>query len=349
VLTSPSSIESSRADLLDTISHEFFHAWNVERIRPRSLEPFDFEKANMSGELWLAEGVTSYYAPLIMSRAGLLSVRDFTAEMGRAIDTVVTSPGRRLHSAVEMSQLAPFVDAAASIDRNNFSNTYISYYTWGEAIGLGLDLTLRERSGGKVTLDNFMRALWERFGKPGIRVAGYVETPYTLGDLQATLAAVSGDAAFAADFFGRYIQGREVVDYQRLLAHAGIVMRSDGRASAGRLSLRDAQTGARIEGDVPYGSPAYEAGLARGDVIVSLGGMRVNGAADVERLVQARRPGDPMPVVFERGGNRQSAAMRLEADPRVELMTAEDAGQTLTEAQRRFRDAWLRSAARNVF
>jgi predicted metalloprotease with PDZ domain len=176
-----------------------------------------------------------------------------------------------------------------------------------------------------------------------------VETPYTLGDLQATLAAVSGDAAFAADFFGRYIQGREVVDYQRLLAHAGIVMRSDGRASAGRLSLRDAQTGARIEGDVPYGSPAYEAGLARGDVIVSLGGMRVNGAADVERLVQARRPGDPMPVVFERGGNRQSAAMRLEADPRVELMTAEDAGQTLTEAQRRFRDAWLRSAARNVF
>ena len=350
ILTSPTSIRSDRMGLLDTVAHEFFHAWNVERIRPRSLEPFNFEEANMSGELWLAEGFTSYYGPLLMKRTGLASVRDFAGEMGRAIDTVLTSPGRQMRSAVEMSQFAPFVDAATSTDRNNFSNTFISYYTVGTAIGLGLDLTLRDRSDGRITLDDFMRALWIRFGKPGSREAGYVGTPYTIDDLKTELATVSGDAAFANDFFARYIQGREVVDYARLLARAGLVLKSGkGRAFAGVLSLQDDQAGVRIVGDVPFGSPAYDAGLERGDVLVSVGGTRVTRVAEFEKLVLARKPGDPLPVVFERRGARSSAAIRLIDDPRVELVTAEDAGQTLTESQRHFRDAWLSSVTRNAF
>ena len=350
ILTSPSSIRSDRRGLLDTIAHEFFHSWNVERIRPKSLEPFNFDDVNMSGELWLAEGFTSYFAPLIMKRTGLSSVRDFADEMGRAIDTVVTSPGRQLRSAVEMSQFAPFVDAATSNDRNNFSNTFISYYTFGTALGLGLDLTLRDRSDGKITLDDFMRALWSRFGKPGSRVVGYVETPYTIDDLKSELATVSGDAAFAEDFFARYIQGREVVDYARLVARAGLVLKTrKDRAFAGVLSLQDDQSGVRIVGDVPFGSPAYAAGLERDDVLVSVGGTRVTRVAEAEKLVLARKPGDPLPVVFERRGARTSTVIQLAGDPRVELVTAEDAGQTLTEAQRRFRDAWLSSATRNVF
>jgi predicted metalloprotease with PDZ domain len=159
ILTSAGSIRANRLDLLDTISHEFFHAWNVERIRPRALEPFRFDEANMSGELWLAEGVTSYYGPLVLLRAGLSDLAAFTAEMASVITTVMSSPGRQVRSAEEMSRMAPFVDAAVSVDRTAFENTYISYYTWGEAIGLGLDLTLRARSSGKVTLDHFMRAM----------------------------------------------------------------------------------------------------------------------------------------------------------------------------------------------
>jgi predicted metalloprotease with PDZ domain len=350
ILTSPAPIQSSRLDLLDTVAHEFFHVWNVERIRPKSLEPFNLEETNMSGELWFAEGFTSYYGPLTLKRTGLTTLRAFAREMGDAIERVTVSPARQLRSAVEMSRLAPFADSFATIDQTNFSNTYISYYTWGTALGLGLDLTLRGRTDGKVTLDTFMRALWDRFGRPGVSVPGYVGTPYSLDDLKAVLGDVSGDVTFAADFFTRYVEGHEVVDYARLLAPAGILLRSNaGRAFAGALTLQDDPAGVRITADVPYGSPAYQGGLERGDLLVTVGGTRVTRAADVEKLVVARKPGEPLPVVYERHGVRTSTALRLVDDPRLELVPVEDAGQSLTDAQRRFREAWLSSAARGSF
>jgi predicted metalloprotease with PDZ domain len=350
ILTSSSSIRASRLDLLDTVAHEFFHTWNVERIRPKSLEPFNLEEANMSGELWFAEGFTSYYGPLTMKRSGLTSLRVFTRDIGDAIEKIVTSPARQLRSAVEMSRMAPFVDAAASVDQTNFSNTYISYYTWGTALGLGLDLSLRDRSDGKVTLDHFMRAMWDRFGRPGGNVAGYVETPYTLDDLKSVLGSVAGDAAFAQDFFARYVEGHDVPDYSRLLERAGILVKSNaGRAFAGELTMQDDQAGVRITAEVPSGSPAYQGGLERGDVLLTVGGSKVTRAADVDRLVTARKPGEPLPIVYERHGVRMSTALQLVDDPRVQLVPIEGTGQTLTDAQRRFREAWLSSAARNSF
>ena len=350
ILTSASSIQADRPDLIDTIAHEFFHTWNVERIRPKSLEPFNFEEANMSGELWLAEGFTSYYGPLTLKRAGLTNLRSFLSTMDEAIEKVTTSPARQLRSAVEMSRLAPFVDAATSIDHTNFANTYISYYTWGTALGAGLDLALRDRSDGKVTLDDFMRALWARFGRPGIDVPGYVATPYTLDDLKNVLGTVAGDADFAKDFFARYIEGHEVPDYARLFGRAGILVRAGtGRAFAGELTLQDDPTGVRITADVPYGSPAYQAGLERGDVLVTVGGTKVTRAAEVEKLVMSRKPGEPLPVAYERRGVRASTALKLTDDPRLTLTPIEEAGQTLTDAQRRFREAWLSSATRNSF
>jgi predicted metalloprotease with PDZ domain len=350
IVTSQSSIRNNRLGLLDTISHEFFHAWNVERIRPRALEPFNFEDANMSGELWLAEGFTSYYGPLVLLRSGLGDIETFTAEMASVINGVASSPGRRLRSAEEMSRLAPFVDAAAAVDRTDFDDTYISYYTWGAAIGLGLDLTLRDRSNGAVTLDHFMRALWQRHGKPGGKAPGYVDVPYTVADLKAALASVAGDTAFADDFFARYIQGREVVNYEPLLARAGLALRlvSPGRAFAGELRLQDAQGRARVSAS-PLDSPVYEAGLDRDDVILAVGGATVENASDVERLIRARKPGDELPLVFDRRGERITAMLRLVQDPRLEIVQHEDIGRPVTEAQRRFREAWLSSAARNSF
>ena len=351
ILTSASSIRSNRSGLLDTVSHEFFHAWNAERIRPRSLEPFDFEDANMSGELWFAEGFTSYYGPLVVLRAGLSQPGDFTDELASIINTVHMSPGRALRSAEETSRLAPFVDGAAFVDRTGFDNTYISYYTWGAAIGLGLDLTLRDRTGGKVTLDHYMQALWQKYGKPGGKAPGYVDHPYTMADLKETLASVAGDARFADDFFARFIQGRDVVDYARLLARAGFVLRraSPGRAFAGELRLQDVQGRPRVIGLVPLGSPAYQAGLERDDVILAVAGMDVASAADFERTIRGRKPGEPVPLVFERRGQRVTGMLRLVEDPRVEIVRAEDASQTVTQEQRRFRDGWLSSPARNAF
>ena len=351
IITSASSIRADRARLLGTVSHEFFHSWNVERIRPKSLEPFNFDDENMSGELWLAEGFTNYYGPLVLQRAGLTELAEFAATAGSAIDAVTLSPGRQLRTAEEMSQMAPFVDAAAAIDRTDFANTFISYYTWGEAIALGLDLTLRERSGGRVTLDDFMRSMWEKFGKPGGHAPGYVDHPYTIADARAVLAAVSGDAAFADDFFARFIQGHEVVDYARLLSDAGLVLRprSPQAGFAGDLRLQDSAAGARIAGAVPFGSPAYQAGLERDDIITAIGAAPVTRADQVDAAIGAARPGAALPLTYLRRGQRVTSTIRVIADPRLEVVPAEQAGQPLSDAQRRFRDAWLRSAAGNTF
>ena len=350
-VSSQSSIRNGRFDLLDTVAHEFFHAWNVERIRPKALEPFNFDDANMTGELWLAEGFTSYYAPLITLRAGVSQIGDFVEDMTTVVNGVVSSPGRRLRSAEDMSRLAPFVDAAVSIDRTDFDNTYISYYTWGAAIGLGLDLTLRARSQGNVTLDDFMRTLWQKHGKPGGSPIGYVDKPYTSADLKAALAAVSGDAAFADDFFARFIQGREVVDYEALLARAGLLLRPafQGRATAGDLHLTDTQGRPRLMSAAPLDSPVYAAGLDRDDVLVSVGGNDVRSIGDFERLIRAHMPGEDVMIVYERRGQRMAAMVRLVQDPRLEIVRAEDAGRPLTPDQQRFRQAWLSSRARNTF
>jgi predicted metalloprotease with PDZ domain len=351
IISSASSIRDDRKGLLRAIAHEFFHCWNVERIRPRSLEPFKFDDVNLSGELWLAEGFTNYYQRVALQRAGVTTVKEFADEIASTINTVLTSPGRLLRSAEEMSQGAAFADGARWTDPTNGNNTYISYYTWGEAIALGLDLTLRDRTNGRVTLDHFMRAMWQTSGKPGARLIGYVDRPYTIDEAKTVLASVSGDAMFADDFFARYIQGHDVVDYAALLARAGLVMRpaAAGQAYAGRFQLEDAGNGARVVGLVTAGSPAYKAGLDRDDVLVSVGGQTIRGVADLSKAIQSRKPGDMIPIVFVRRGERVSAVMTLGSDPFAEIVPAEQAGQPLTDAQKQFRDAWLNSPSRNVF
>ncbi len=215
ILSSTRSLRDGPLRVLGTVSHEFFHAWNVERIRPRSLEPFDFERANMSGELWFAEGFTSYYTSLLIRRAGLTTVEQYASAISGGLDFVINSPGRQYFSPIEMSMQAPFVDAATAVDPTNRSNTFISYYTWGSVIGLNLDLTLRSRFDA--TLDGFMQRVWQRFGK--------TEVPYTIDDLEETLGGFTGDDDFATDFFARFVRGREVPDYAALLANAGFLLR----------------------------------------------------------------------------------------------------------------------------
>jgi len=244
-----------------------------------------------------------------------------------------------------MSQQAPFVDNAATVDRTSFENTFISYYTWGEAIGLALDLTLRDRTGGRVTLDTFMRSMWQRFGKPG-GAPGYVDRPYTIDDARAVLATAVDDRAFADQFFARYIQGREAADYGALLERAGLLLRptNPGLAYAGGLQLQGSSDGVRVVGDVPFDSPAFAAGLERDDRILSIGGASITSEAAAREAIARRKPGEEVAIDYQRrGGERATATMRLVADPRVDIVTFEEAGRPLSEAHRRFRRAWLGS------
>lgn len=346
VLTAPTTLRASRRRLLGSVSHEFFHVWNVERIRPRSLEPFDFEDVNPSGELWLAEGVTNYYGALILQRAGLAALPETLARFASTVETVERGPGRRFRSASDMSRLAPFTDAASAIDRTNWGNLFISYYTWGEALGLGLDLLLRARAddGGRaVTLDDYMRLLWRRFGRDGATVPGRVDRPYTAADARAALADVTGDEAFADEFFGRYVDGREVIDFAPLFERAGLRLRprNPGRGWLGGPALRFERGGARVVAPMPFGTPLHAAGLARDDLLVAVDGRRLSSPAALDRLLRDLGPGRRVTVDYERRGAPRTAALVPEPDPARELVPVEQAGGRLTPARSRFRAAWL--------
>ncbi len=345
VMTASGSIASSRMMLLDTVAHEFFHSWNVERIRPQGLEPFDFDRANLTDSLWLAEGFTQYYGVLMLQRAGLADLAETAGTFGGFVDAVTNDPGRMFRSAIEMSRMAPFIDGGRPIDRTNWTNTVISYYTFGGAIALALDLSLRERSGGRLSLDDFMRAMWLRFGKPGGSREGYVDRPYSVADAEATLADVGGDAAFARDFFTRYVEGREVADYGRLLGRAGLTVRKSkpGRAWLGNIRL-DSRNGPRVADLVAPASPAYRAGLEQDDQLRQIDGQTVRSDAEIDAVLRRHRPGDAIAIVFaDRTGLPQTATVTLVEDPQLEVVPVESSGTALGAAQRLFRDAWLQA------
>jgi predicted metalloprotease with PDZ domain len=343
VMTSSGSIRSSRSALLDAVAHEFFHCWNVERIRPRSIEPFDLERVNMSGELWLAEGFTHYYGPIALSRAGLEDLPSTVTTIDGFIQTVTTNPGREVRSAEEMSRMAAFTDGGRTSDRTNWSDTYISYYPFGGAIALALDLSLRGRSDGRITLDDFMRAMWRAHGKPGGAREGYVDRPYTIDDAERRLAEVSGDAGFARDFFIRYIHGHDIPDFAKLLQPAGLVIRraNPDRAWWGDVGI-EARNGARVSSAPLANTPAYKAGLDADDVVRQLDGTRVALPNDVAAVLRRHKPGDAMAIEFiDRAGVTRMATVVLMEDPRTEIAAIESTGRTLTTAQRTFRRAWL--------
>jgi predicted metalloprotease with PDZ domain len=344
VLTSPTALRTNRQGLLQGVAHEFFHGWNVERIRPRSLEPFDLERANMSGELWLAEGFTQYYGPLTMVRAGLLGLDAFVQEMSGLVASIASNPARLVRSAEEMSQMAVFTDMGAASDRTNWSQTVISYYDFGGAIALALDLTLRERTAGRATLDDFMKAMWRAHGAPGGTREGFVDRPYSMADAEARLAEVAGDAVFARDFFARFIQGRELADYAMLLQGAGIRLRKSapGRAWLGDVRFEDRSGTVRLASAPPFGSPIYAAGIDVDDEIRQFDGTRIRSFADVTAVVGRRRPGDKVPMVFaDRSGRQRTATIILAEDPAFELVPIERDGAALTAAQRTFREQWV--------
>ena len=333
VISTTRGLAEANYSQIGTLSHEFFHAWNVERIRPAELEPFDFTQADPTPSLWLSEGFTNYYGPLAIRRAGVGTVDDFLGAVGGQVNFIVNTPARAYGGPQEMSLRAPFADAATAIDPTN-GNIFATYYLWGATIATALDLTLRERFPG-VTLDDYMRRLWTRHG--------VTEVPFTPDDLERNLAEVTGDAAFAADFFNRVIRGGELPDFAPLLAQAGIVMQpqNPGRGWAGPTSLQFTGPVAKVAGATAPGTPLYDIGLDRGDEIVAVGDTVIDSQADWDKVIQASRPRDEVVVRFIRRGREGVARMRFTTDPSFKLVRVETTGAPPTEAQLAFRRAWL--------
>ena len=342
-----------RAQALGTISHEYFHNWNVERIRPAGLEPFDFTRENITCCLWVAEGFTQYYGDLLLKRAGLTP----RAPTGNIVP-VINGAGRQVRSAVQMSEHAPFADAGISNDAHDRARTFISYYTYGAAIALGLDFSLREMSGGKITLDDYMKVLWKEFGKPGGSAPGLVGRPYTLKDLRTELALLTGNKKFADDFFDKYVEGREVVDYARLLKLAGYELRGSNKGGwAGNVPVQTVSggllvgmAGGRGGGPVTkvplaFNAPLYKADVDFGDIIQTIDGQPAT--MDSWSALTAKPAGTPVKLgILRRGGATATSTLVLEGDPTLTIVDLATGGGTLTESQKAFRDAWLGSKAK---
>ena len=315
---------------IGTISHEFVHTWNVERIRPASLEPFNFEEANMSGELWFAEGFTSYYTGLILARAGIQTEREYVEGLAGSLNYVFNHPGRQFFNPVEMSYQAPFVDAARSVDPVNRENTFISYYSYGSVLGLALDLSLRSLEGNK-NLDDFMKLMWQKFGEP--------EVPYTNRDIEATLGEYAG-IDFASDFFGKYIYDSQMPDYEALFAGVGV---NFGKANPNKASLG---TNIRINNGVGSlrsnaikGSPIYQAGIESTDQIISIAGTDLNTVNDVDEILSEYEPGDMIDITFNRWGKQKSTKVTLREDKAYKTSLMDSIGENV---EKRKID-WLKS------
>ena len=337
VISGAGNLNDSASRMIGAVSHEFFHSWNVKRIRPRSLEPFDFERADMSGELWFAEGFTNYYGPLVLERAGMSTLEQFARGMGFAVNGVLTDPGRTIFNVIDMSRHAPFVDAATSIDPNNFSNTFISYYTYGEALALGIDLSIRERFPGK-TLDNWMQTMWREHPD--------IQKPYTLEDLQSTLAETTSPE-FAAEIFRRHIYGMEPMDYEALLAPAGLLLRKAhaGKAWLGTERMNFSENGGTLTTNTLRDSPLYEAGLDRGDRILQVDGKTLKNSGDLDSWLAAHPPGDHARLKVETRAGEKEVEIVLKENPGLEIVTYEQAGRPVTPEATAFRQAWLSSKA----
>jgi len=277
----------------------------------------------------------------VMGRAGLRPAEQTLLGLANSALGVATHPAKQFRSAVQMSQHAPYSDAARSVDETNFSYSFISYYTYGSALALALDLELRTRSNGRLSLDDYMRIMWKMHGRKDPSPPGIVGKPYTLKDAQERLAEISEDPAFARDFFARFVEGREAPDYARLLAPAGIVVRKRNAGAAWTGLQMDRTNPAAVGGLVPFGPPAFAAGLEQGDIITSVGGTAFTNLAAV---LKDRKPGDQLVVEFRRpSGVVVTSTLRLAEDPALQAVTVESTGGTLTPEQKAFREAWVGS------
>jgi predicted metalloprotease with PDZ domain len=313
------------------VSHEFFHLWNVKRIRPDVLGPFDYTKENYTRLLWVAEGITEYYGNLMMRRAGLMSDTAYLELLAANIQIVQEQPGRRLMSVEEAS-----FDAWIKYYRpdENSVNSSISYYEKGELLGMLLDLEIRRRTKGAKSLDDVMRQLNTEFAKRNRN--------YTPADFQRICEQIAGGSL--EEFFARYVRGREELPYNDFLSAAGLQLNTTGGTEMS-LVPSSSYLGADLEEtngvltikSVRAGSPAYEQGLNAKDQILALDGIRVNKEL-FETLLRAKRSDNIRVTVFRNDDLRTfeiKLGMRLNVPYRIVQLPSR------TELQKQIYELWM--------
>jgi predicted metalloprotease with PDZ domain len=319
-------------------AHEFYHLWNVKRIRPDALGPFDYTRENYTRLLWVAEGFTDYYAGVFVRRAGLMTDRQYLESVARNIQGLQNTPGRSEQSAEESS-----FDAWIKYYRpdENSVNSSVSYYDKGSILGLLLDLEIRRRSAGARSLDDVMRALYNDYFKRGRN--------YTPEEFQREAERAAGSSL--EEFFQRYVRGREELDYNAALEWVGLRLDASAPAGGARAASGDgyvyplgaavAQEGERLAvRNVHAGEPAYEQGLNAGDQIVAVDGYRATRDFLLAR-VGDKKPGDALTLTVFRADELRTFTFKLGARKAATFRIVPVT--TPTEQQRRNYQSWLGS------
>ncbi len=281
---------------LGLVAHEFFHTWNVKRLRPASLGPFDYENENHTRSLWIAEGITSYYDDLLMRRAGLLDETQYLEKLSGQIRSLQTTPGR-LVQPLGMASYDAWIKHYRSDE--NSPNTSISYYTKGAVVAFLLDVEIRVASGGAKSLDDVMRLMFERYSG---------DVGYTPEQFRSTASEVAG--ADLSDFFARAIDQTGELDYLPATEYFGLSLKDkaapkdDDEQEDGDVDDPVAHLGLQMSGSVVSRvlreTPAYEAGFNAGDEVIAVAGYRLKG--DFRAFMSQFRPEETVAVTIARRG-----------------------------------------------
>ncbi len=306
---------------LGLCSHEYFHTWNVKRIKPASFAPYDLQGETYTSLLWLFEGFTSYYDDLMLVRSGIIGEPAYLKLLGKTINSALRGSGRNKQSVADSS-----FDAWGKYYRQdeNAPNAITSYYTKGSLIALAFDLTIRAKTGGKKSLDDVMLALWQRFGKDFYPSAGRGVTEV---EVEALFDEVSG--LKLKSWFDRYVRGTEDLPLAKLLAPFGVKLSDERKSATPSLDVHPAREGADCKlGQVHEGGAAHMAGLSAGDVLVALDGLRVTGhPSNLDTLLARYKVGAEVAIHAFRRDELMTFAVTLQGEraPNVTLAVASPA------------------------
>lgn len=345
-MTTPAAFKSARGykNFLGLESHEHFHHWNVKRIRPIALGPFDYQRENYTRGLWVSEGVTSYYGDLLLRRAGLISVDEYLEGLANTIAGYEQTPGRFEQSA-ESASFNAWIKHYRP-DENSI-NSAMSYYTRGELLGLIFDIEIRSLTGNAKSLDDVMRLLLENHDlpKPG----------FTDAELKAAFEKVAG--VDLTNFWNRFVAGYDEIDFAAYFNKAGLQLTKGYQPGSpytnsetdkpGALGVRTRANGDRVVvANVIAGLPAYDSGVNAGDELVAIDGKRIDASNGVERqgqpgllILNNLRAGQRVTLTVFRRERLMNFDLRAAVKPfdHHTITELKDA----SEAQKAMRESWL--------
>ncbi|WP_439883177.1 M61 family metallopeptidase [Pontibacter sp. MBLB2868] len=319
--------EAGYNGFLSLVAHEYFHLWNVKRLRPLPLGPFDYNTENYTDLLWVSEGITSFYDDLIVRRAGFTTPDRYLDVVAGSINSVENTPGNKVQAVAESS-----FDAWIKYYRRNenSNNAEVSYYTKGGVLGQLLNMEIMEATKGEKSLDDVMRYMYNRYYKE-------LKRGFTEKEFKAGIEKVSGRNMDA--FFQNYVNGTETPDYNNYFDAAGLKLINTNQGSTkskwgASTAMADGKLTVR---SLDRGSSAYEGGINVNDEIIAVDGYRVGD--DISRFVNDRTPGEKVEVLVARDGKLIKLEVPMLPDTSVRYRF--ERIQNPTELQQKILKKWL--------